>query len=104
MKSGNKKAKQPEQNNGFRYIGDGSAMVDIPARDLSDAEIDDLAVKHEWEPGQFREMLRHSGLYATDADLERIAAAGQAGAAAGEQLKNALLQEDGDGTRTEGTS
>jgi hypothetical protein len=102
MKSGSKKIVQP--SNLLRYIGDGSAIPNVPARDLSEAEINAVAALWKTESHLAREKLVQLGLYATDADLERIAAAGEAGAAAGEQLKNALLQEDGDGTRTEGTS
>jgi hypothetical protein len=29
---------------GLKYVGQGSSLADIPARDLSSAELDDLAV------------------------------------------------------------
>lgn len=54
--------KQP-QSGPLRYIGDGSALDDVPARDLTEADINTLADRWEQDPGVTHTALIASGLY-----------------------------------------
>ena len=45
----------------LKYIGDGRWLPDIPARDLDDAEITELAERLRWP--QLRDTLLDCGLY-----------------------------------------
>lgn len=47
----------------LRYIGDGTALDNVPARDLLDADINALAERWEQDPGVTRAALIASGLY-----------------------------------------
>lgn len=69
------------KKNGLRYVGDGSALDDIPARDLSDAELDELAstvgVRLMGHGGRvsLTRLLIASGLYADTTTAEAAPAA-----------------------------
>lgn len=56
-------SKKQTTTGALRYIGDGSALDDVPARDLAEADINTLADRWEQDPGVTRAALIDSGLY-----------------------------------------
>lgn len=47
----------------LRYIGDGAALFDIPARDIPEDELGELAARLGLEPSALETLLIDSGLY-----------------------------------------
>lgn len=68
--------KQPTSG-ALRYIGDGSALDNVPARDLEQADINTLADRWKQDPGVTRAALIASGLYEISNDPPQPAAEGE---------------------------
>ena len=47
------------------YVGDGAALIDIPARDIPDAELAELAARFGVESTDLESLLIERGLYQT---------------------------------------
>lgn len=56
--------KKEQSPHGLRYIGDGTAIDNVPARDLAQADINTIADDWEQDPGVVCRALIASGLYA----------------------------------------